>query len=93
MVHKLTIELPDEIFEHVCEMARKSGQSPEEWTVERLEAITPGAAFLTPAERAEAKAGFLRHVGTVAVPDPTNADNEAIDRDLAREYGSTHDPE
>jgi hypothetical protein len=91
MAHTLTIKLPDEIYEYVCEMALKADQSPAEWVVDRVEAITPGAVFLTPAERAEAKAKLMRHVGAVSIPDATGADNEAIDRDLADEYGSTHE--
>ncbi len=31
--------------------------------------------------------------GSVSLGHPTGADNESIDRDLAREYGATHEEE
>jgi len=92
MIHQLTVELPDEVYEHVTEMASKAHLTPEERVIERLLAITPRGKFPTPAELAEARPRLLRYAGAVSVPDPTNADNEQIDRDLAEEYASTHEP-
>jgi predicted DNA-binding antitoxin AbrB/MazE fold protein len=34
---------------------------------------------------------ILAHAGAVDLGRPTGADNEGIDADLAREYGSAHD--
>jgi hypothetical protein len=91
MTKKLTIQLPDVIYEHVSGMAQKAGQTPEEWTVARLHAITPKSVFLTPEERARSLAELMKYAGAASSGDPNAADNEKIDRDLAREYESTHD--
>jgi len=34
---------------------------------------------------------ITRFFGSVSLNHPTGADNESIDRDLAREYGATHE--
>jgi len=39
-------------------------------------------------------AGGIRELfGSVSLGQPTGSDNESIDADLAREYGSTHEDE
>ena len=37
------------------------------------------------------KGDITRFFGSVSLGHPTGTDNESIDRDLAREYGSTHE--
>jgi len=37
------------------------------------------------------KGDITRFFGAVSLGHPTGTDNESIDRDLAREYGSTHE--
>jgi hypothetical protein len=91
--HTLTIDLPTEVYDYFCLMAAKAGQTPEQWARDRLEAIVPGTIFMTPEERAKAIAKLMKHAGAVAVEDPTGADNEQIDHDLAEEYASTHEKE
>ncbi len=48
-----------------------------------------------PEMNAEAKStGGIRELfGSVSLGHPTGSDNESIDADLAREYGSTHEDE
>jgi Helicase HerA, central domain len=46
---------------------------------------------LTDAESRAAWERLQRHAGTASLGYPTGADNESIDADLAREYGSTHE--
>ncbi len=48
-----------------------------------------------PETNGEAKsAGGIRELfGSVSLGHPTGSDNESIDADLAREYGSTHEDE
>jgi hypothetical protein len=40
---------------------------------------------------AEARERFERHIGSIDLGQPTGADNESIDADLAREYAAKHD--
>lgn len=40
---------------------------------------------------AEARERFERHIGAIDLGQPTGADNESIDADLAREYAAKHD--
>lgn len=86
MPYVLTLELPDEVYEPVARAAAQVGQTPEQWALARLQASAPSAAG-----RAEALAKLLRHAGAADLGRPTGADNESIDADLAREYGSSHE--
>ena len=86
MSRVLTLELPDEVYGPIEQAARQSGQTPEEWAIARLRASAPSDQ-----ERASAVARLMRHAGAVNVPDATGADNETLDRDLAREYESRHE--
>ena len=42
-------------------------------------------------ERQAAWEQLQQHCGAVSLGHPTGAENESIDADLAREYGSTHE--
>ena len=91
MEHKLTVILPDEIYQPLVEAASKQGRTPEEFAAERLaRAVSPRLASSN-AEAREAQARFERHFGAYDSDDPDFANNERIDADLAREYASTHD--
>lgn len=46
---------------------------------------------LSAAERRRADARLLKYFGSINSGDPRSADNDKIDRDLAREYSSTHE--
>lgn len=42
---------------------------------------------------AESTGGIREMFGSVSLGNPTGSDNESIDADLGREYGSTHEDE
>ncbi len=92
MEHKLTITLPDEVFRPLVETALKQGRTPEEIVVERLARNVPKPSPNTDETNARTKNGTLEELfGSISLGHPTGADNESIDRDLAREYGATHE--
>ncbi len=81
-----------EIFEKV---AAKQGRTAEELAVEwivKYRRPRPRPQ-LTEEELQAARERFRQHMGAVNSGDPHSADNERIDADLAREYGSTHEEE
>jgi hypothetical protein len=89
MEHKLTITLPTEIFAVIEEAARRAGRTPEDEIALLVERNAPrrsqiGKSSFDPLER---------HFGTWDSGDPDSANNERIDADLAKEYGSTHEDE
>ena len=88
----LTLELTDDMYEPLVKEAEKVGQPLENWILARLRAYVPRVA-LSEQERAVAMSRLMRHAGAVNLGHPTGADNESIDTDLAREYGSTHEEE
>lgn len=91
MEHKITITLPDEVYQPLLEAAQEQGRTPEEIAAQRL-ARTLSSRKTLDAEAAQiAEARFARHIGAVNSGDPRSADNDRIDADLAREYGSAHD--
>jgi hypothetical protein len=92
MLHTLTVQVPDEIYEPMVQEARLRGESLERVALERLRngrrAKKP-SSDLTEEQRADALARLKRHI--VSAPHAVGSDNESIDRDLAREYESTHE--
>jgi hypothetical protein len=86
MTHQLTLELDDEVFQPLARAAQQAGQTLEQWATAQLrssaESSTRHAADL---------ARLLAHAGAADLGKPTGADNERIDADLAREYGSSHE--
>ena len=93
MSRPLTLQVPDEVFNSLDAEARAVGQSIHDLAVDVLKSHR--SAALHPSNgnssRAEGLARLLSHCGLVSVGDPSGANNEAIDRDLAREYESTHE--
>ena len=90
----LTFEVPDELLEAFEQMAAKYGRSVEAIALECLAKHAPKPrSELTAEERRAARERLRRHMGAVNSGDPHSADNERIDADLAREYGSTHEEE
>jgi len=88
MEHKLTITLPDEVYQPLVEAALEQGRTPEELAAERLSRTLPKPQQQPNGE----KRGSIREFfGIVSLGHPTGADNESIDRDLAGEYGATHE--
>jgi hypothetical protein len=84
MFRQLTLELPDDVFEPLAKAAQQAGQSLEQWATARLRSCAE-----TSEKQAEDLARLLVHAGAVDLGRPTGADNESIDVDLAREYGSS----
>lgn len=88
MEHKITITLPDEIYRPLVEAALEQGRTPEEIAAERLARAAPSH----PTDGSAApRADVTRYFGMWDSGDPDSADNDRIDADLAREYGSSHD--
>ncbi len=87
MEHKLTITLPEEVFRPLVETAESEGVSPEQIVTRLIKAGTSRAV-----KQPQQKHDSLRELfGSIDLGYATGADNESIDRDLAREYGATHE--
>lgn len=92
MTRTLTFEIPEELYRTFEQMAAKYGKSTEQVALEYLAQHAPKPRpKLSEEELREARQKFSRHVGAASFGHPTGADNESIDADLAREYGSTHE--
>lgn len=90
MAHTLTIELSDDMFEAVRQVAQQTGKAPE---VVALEGVARHVATTSVAPRAdtdksEAWQQLHRFFGAIDSGDPHSANNERIDADLAREYAA-----
>lgn len=94
MSKTLTYEIPDELFAAFEQMAAQTGTTPDalalQWLARRVHVQRPP---LNDAERRVALEQLMHYAGAVDSGDSRSADNERIDRDLAREYASTHDDE
>ena len=80
----LKLKIPDAEATPMRQAAEREGKSLEDWAVASLRRSAPLASDLS-----EAVARLSRHA--VDAPQAAGADNESIDRDLAREYASTHE--
>ena len=90
----LSLEIPDELYAAFEQMAARYGRTIESLAVEWLaKQDARRRPELTPEQRRAARARLHRHFGAVDSGDPHSADNERIDADLARVYGSTHEEE
>jgi len=92
MSKTLTFEIPDEIYEILEQRAAREGRTTEsvalEWLTKTVHKPRPK---LSEEERRAAMEDLLQFAGAVDSGDPRSADNERIDEDLAREYGSSHE--
>jgi hypothetical protein len=88
----LTFQVSDEVYEACQQIAAQYGRTEEEvvleWLAKRAQKKRPK---LTAEESRTAWERLLRHAGAVSSGDPRSADNDRIDADLAREYGSIHE--
>jgi hypothetical protein len=76
------------------QVAAQTGRSFEEVKAEWKAAVAPKPRPpLSEEERRAARERLRRRAGAVSSGDPHSADNDRIDADLAREYGSTHEDE
>ena len=92
MSKTLTFEVPEELYEAFEWMAAKSGKTAEQVALEYLARHAPKPRpQLSEEELKEAREQLLRHAGAVSLGYATGANNEGIDADLAREYGSAHE--
>ena len=91
----LTYEIPDELYEAFQIMAAEDRCTVEdvaaEWLAKRVaERRKPKPS---PEQRRAGIESLREFCGAVNSGDPHSADNDRIDADLAREYGSTHEEE
>ena len=78
----VTLELPEDVYETVSKAAEAAGKTPADWIAANV------------GQRVRARDERLRSLfGAVSLGHPTGIDNERIDADLAKEYGSTHEDE
>ena len=86
MEHKLTITVPEEVYQPLVDEALKQGRTPEEEASVRLQRSVP-------IRKNNRKGDITKFFGMFDSGDPDSSDNERIDADLAREYGDNHEDE
>ena len=80
MEHKLTVTVPDDVYQPLAEEALKNGHTLEEEAALRLQrSISRG--------NGERRPGALEELfGSVSLGYPTDMDDESIDLDIIRAY-------
>jgi hypothetical protein len=92
MIQELIVELSDGVYAALNQLAGVVGATPASLAAEVIErSYRSGQDTRTEAEKQAARERFRRHAGAVSMGYATGMDNESIDADLAREYGSTGD--
>ena len=96
MSQQLTIQLSDGVFAQLQQHATSQSKSPAEIATAALELLYPcptngDEAGTHPSAKQAARGLARRHFGTFDLSYPVGTDNEQIDADLAREYGSKHE--
>lgn len=81
---QLKLEQSEETYRSIVASAKKVGMSAEEWAARRLRMLS-----LTDDERNAAKERILKYAG--ACESAGEVSQEAIDRDLAAAYTTTHE--
>ncbi|HZO91575.1 MAG TPA: hypothetical protein VFB38_24855 [Chthonomonadaceae bacterium] len=87
--------VPYPIYKQMERLAPRLGKTVDQLAAEFLQRFR-GSKLppdVSEEEWEAARARLCRHAGAVSLGYPTGADNENIDADLAREYGSTHEEE
>jgi len=84
----ITYELPEELFNVLEEKAQREGRPLAEVIVEHQKEIRVVRPPVSPDEEERLHQRLLSHFGSWHGGDPNGGDNEKIDEDLAREYGS-----
>ena len=90
MSKTFTFEIQDEVYEALKHMAKREGRSVDVLVLEYLAKHFPKPP-LSEKERKAADKQLLKYAGVESLGYPTGADNESIDADLAREYGSSRE--
>ena len=89
MDHKLTVTVPEEVYQPLVEEALRHDRTPEGEASLRLSLPAD-----RPKRNGERRPGALRELfGSVDLGQPIGIDNESIDADLAREYANNHEDE
>ncbi|GEM_PF-613154 len=92
--HPVPPGIHPEIYKLLQMTAERTGRLVEELADEWIRQFTPKPRpQLTEEEKKAAMERLLRHAGAASLGYATGADNESIDADLAREYGSSHEEE
>lgn len=96
MSQQLIIQLSDDAFAHLQLQAVSQSKSPAEVATADMERLYAGSqngdAAAHPQTPKQRVRGLSRkHFGTFDLGYPVGTDNEQIDADLAKEYGSTHE--
>ena len=86
MVQKLTIELPEDLYESARQAAEKANLPLEDWFVRQV-----GFAAPTTEMRRRSLQRLVKYAGAATPESASNSHNEQIDRDLAEEYVDTHE--
>lgn len=85
MEHKLTVTVPDEVYQPLVQEALRQGRTPEEEASVRLQRSAPR-------RNGERRPGALEELfGSVDLGYPVGIDNEEIDRDIARAIADNHE--
>ncbi len=84
----ITYELPEELFNVLEKKAKLEGRPLAEVIVEHEKEIRYARPPVSPEEAERLHQTLLSHLGSWHGGDPNGCDNEKIDEDLAREYGS-----
>ena len=90
MSKKLTVHISDKTYTALQQKAEKAGISVEDLVRRKIEprrAVKKLSRKLAPDEEQKAREELRKCIGIFQGSDPKGADNEEIDRDLAREYG------
>lgn len=96
MSQQLIIQLSDDAFAQLQMQAASQAKSPVEIAtadMERLYARSQNGDYPAHPQHTKQPAHGLsrKYFGTFDLGHPVGTDNEQIDADLAREYGSTHE--
>jgi hypothetical protein len=83
----ITIEVPDTLFAVIEKAAARSGSTPSEMIVKHLSDQLASSVK----KREQAQGRFRSHAGEIDTGDPSSADNDRIDLDLAREYAGSRE--
>lgn len=87
MDHKLTVTVPEDVYQPLVEEALRHDRTPEEEASLRLQRSVPR-------RNGERRPGALEELfGSVSLGHPTDMNNESIDRDIARAIADTHEDE
>jgi hypothetical protein len=80
MSHELHLVLPDDVYTSLVRLAKRRGQTPEDWLVRSLRR-----------RLVKRDLKLRRHFGAIHTGSADSANNEQIDKDLTRAYALTTD--